>query len=53
MEKYLAYLEKCAVTYHIDKWTAHQHKLSREVAREYGVTEQQLLDLDVSLKSTD
>lgn len=53
MEEYLAYLKKCSALYHISMWTAHQHKLSREVALEYGVTEVQLSELDITLKSTD
>ena len=53
MEDYLTHLKKCCSLYHIDMWTAHQHKLSREVALEYGVTEAQLSELDVTLKSTD
>ncbi|MBP3469734.1 MAG: hypothetical protein J6K26_09500 [Lachnospiraceae bacterium] len=49
MEKYRKYLEKYAKKHGLNLWQAHQHSLCREAAREYGVTEEEILWLDENL----
>lgn len=49
MEEYRKYLEKYARKHGLTLWQAHQHSLCRETAREYGVTEEEILWLDENL----
>ena len=49
MEEYRKYLEKYAKKHGLNLWQAHQHRLCREAAREYGVTEEEILWLDENL----
>ena len=46
MQEYMEYLKRYIRSSTIGIWQAHQYALCREVAREYGVTEEELLWLD-------
>ena len=50
MEEYMEYLRKQSKMYNVTMWEAHQWALTREAGREYGLTEQKLIELDESLK---
>ena len=49
MKDYLDYLSRMRRIHSIDIWQLHQLALSREVAREYGLTEEQIKQLDEDL----
>ena len=49
LKEYMEYLSKQSKMYHVSKWEAHQWLLTREVGREYGLSEQELIELDESL----
>lgn len=49
MNDYLDYLSRVHRIHNIDIWQLHQLALSREVAREYGLTEEQIKQLDEDL----
>ncbi len=53
MAEYMEYLRKQSKMYHVTMWEAHQWALTREAAREYGLTEQELIELDESLKEVE
>lgn len=53
MEEYMEYLRKQSKMYHVPMWEAHQWLLTREAGREYGLTEQELVGLDESLKEVE
>lgn len=46
---YLDYLRRMDRTHNIGIWQLHQLSLSREVARNYGLTEEQIKQLDEDL----
>ncbi|MCM1326943.1 MAG: hypothetical protein NC094_09010 [Bacteroidales bacterium] len=50
MADYMAYLKRFQRKQKKSLWTLHQHYLSREIAREYGLTEEQIGRLDEELK---
>lgn len=49
LKDYLDYLKRLARVHNLDVWQLHQLALSREVAREYGLTEEQIKQLDEDL----
>lgn len=49
MKDYLDYLGRMRRIHNIDIWQLHQLALSREVAREYGLTEEKIKQLDEDL----
>ena len=49
MGEYLAYLSRYTRITEQSQWEAHQLCISREVARSYGVTQEQLIWLDENL----
>ncbi|MGN0384584.1 MAG: hypothetical protein ACI4EX_01740 [Lachnospiraceae bacterium] len=49
VKEYLAYLGRMQRMRNISLWQLHQLALSREAAREYGLTEEQIKQLDEDL----
>ncbi len=49
MADYIDYLNRMNRMHNIDLWQLHQLALAREVAREYGLTEDQIKQLDEDL----
>lgn len=48
-KEYTDYLQKYSIKHNIPIWQAHQHALCREVAKEYGLTKDDLRWLDENL----
>lgn len=46
---YIAYLDRYCKKYKLTRHQAHQHLLCREMAREYGLTEEEIVWLDENL----
>lgn len=49
LKDYLDYLKRISRVHNLDAWQLHQLAISREVAREYGLTEEQIEQLDEDL----
>lgn len=49
VKDYLDYLSRMHRIHNIDIWQLHQLSLSREAARGYGLTEEQIKQLDEDL----
>lgn len=49
VKDYLDYLGRMRRIHNIDIWQLHQLSLSREIARNYGLTEEQIKQLDEDL----
>lgn len=49
MINYLDYLKRYCKKHEIGIWQAHQHALCRETARSYGLSEEQIKQLDEDL----
>lgn len=49
MDEYIKYLRRCCRNKSMGLWEAHQKNIHREVAREYGLTEEEILWLDENL----
>ena len=49
VKDYLDYLRKYSKKHRIGVWQAHQHVVCRSVAREYGLSEEQINQLDEDL----
>ena len=49
LKDYLDYLRRMSRVHNLDVWLLHQLAISREVAREYGLTEEQIEQLDEDL----
>lgn len=49
LKDYLDYLKRMSRVHNLDVWQLHQLAISREVAREYGLTEEQIEQLDENL----
>ncbi len=50
IERYLDYLKRMQRNKEKSLWSLHQQYVSRDTAREYGLTEEEILALDVSLR---
>lgn len=50
MEDYMNYLKKAQRGENISLLSIHKRYLSREVARQYGLTEEEILNLDNELE---
>lgn len=49
VKEYMDYLDRMHRIHNIDLWQLHQLALSREAAKEYGLTEEQIKQLDEDL----
>ncbi len=49
VKEYMDYLEHMNRIHNLGLWQLHQLALSREAAREYGLTEEQIKQLDEDL----
>ena len=49
VKNYVEYLQRYIRNRNESIWEAHQHKIHRKVAREYGLTEEEILWLDENL----
>ena len=49
IKEYTDYLQKYSRKHNVSVWQAHQHVLCREVAKEYGLTKDDLRWLDENL----
>lgn len=49
VKEYMDYLERMHRIHNLDLWQLHQLALSRETAKEYGLTEEQIKQLDEDL----
>jgi hypothetical protein len=48
-KKYLVYLGKYSKTYHVEMAEAHSHIIPRSVAEEYGVTGNEMSEIEKQL----
>ncbi len=49
MKEYIDFLGRYGKKHKLGQWEAHQHALCREVAKEYGLTEEEIIWLDQNL----
>lgn len=48
-KEYIDFLDRYRKKHKLGQWEAHQHALCREVAKEYGLTEEEITWLDQNL----